>query len=261
MLMNRLNEKLYQTEHTDIDHILAKYFKKHADTIAGKTIEEIAAECYVSKGKISKFRRSLGYESFIAFKDDCLNEARIKSKVVNQAAENLEKDFQNHLDLSLTTIHDNLSHMEIARIEMLARAIHEVKTVYLYGVAYANLICKFIQYELDFLDKDVMVMDESLSKDYEIEPESLLIVVSVNGADLEKYNRQLHQLLRYPMQKWILITGTTSSQLLESFHSALVIPAKNADLRDQRILIRYTIDILLGRYQYLFSNESDNKEF
>jgi len=104
---------------------------------------------------------------------------------------------------------------------------------------------------LDFLDKEVIVMDESLQKDYIHPDDSLLIVVSVGGNGLVTNQRLFNRLMRYSVEKWILTTDRTNSALLKPFHESLIVPTANVDLRDQRVLLRYTIDILLGRFQYL----------
>lgn len=251
MLMNRLNEQLYMTSHTDIDHIIAKFIKQNLDDIGKMSIEEVATCCFVSKGKISKFCRSLGYESFIAFKDDCIKETQIKNKVITRTGENLELDYLIHLNHSLDTIYQNLSQLNLEKTNHLIEKIQRARQIYLYGVAYSNLLCKYIQYELDFLDKEVIIMDESLQKDYIHPDDSLLIVVSVGGNGLANNQRLFNRLMRYPVEKWILTTDRTNPALLKSFHSSLIIPAADADLKDQRFLLRYAIDVLLGRFQYL----------
>lgn len=94
-------------------------------------------------------------------------------------------------------------------------------------------------------------MDESLQKDYIHPGDSLLIVVSVGGNGLVTNQRLFNRLMRYSVEKWILTTDRTNSALLKPFHESLIGPTANVDLRDQRVLLRYTIDILLGRFQYL----------
>ena len=145
------------------------------------TIDELADACYVSKGKISKFCKNLGYDSFIAFKDDCLKQLSSKKIAVEKQRIGLEIDFINHLHKSLGVIETNLGLLDTKEIDLLVKEISKNKYIFLYGNAYTNLLCHYIQYECDFLDKEVIVLDETLNKDYIMNDNSLLIVLSVEG--------------------------------------------------------------------------------
>lgn len=251
MIVNRLNDYLYNTEHDDINHIIAKFIKKNISEIGNMTIDELANACFVSKSKISKFCKSFGYDNFIDFKDDCINESKTKKVVVDIQKQGLELEFHEHLHKSLTVIKNNLDKIDCDEIDLLVCEVNKADYIFLYGVAYSNLLCKYIQYECDFLNKEVIVLDEKVSKDYVIKGNSLLIFISVDGHGLENDQRIFRKLIKYPVNKWIISTDTVSKQLLNKFNHAIIIPAKETDMKDRRLLIRYAIDIITGRFQYL----------
>ncbi len=253
MLMNKLNDYLYTTEHDDINHLIVKYIKKNINCMDTMTIDELASACYVSKGKISKFCKSLGYDSFIAFKDDCANEVRLKSIVIKKQNVGLEMEFENHLHQSLSVIENNLAKCNLENVDLLVKEMRESQYIFLLGIAYSNLMCKYIQYECDYFDKEVIVMDERLHKDYEMKKKSLLIVVSVDGLGIQHERHLLDRIKKFPVNKWIITTDVINKKILNEFDYSIVIPAQGADSKDRRLLVRYMIDIIMGRFQYMNS--------
>lgn len=252
MIVNKLDEYLNNTDHNDMNHIIAKYMKKNLDKIADMKIDDIASQCYVSKGKISKFCKKLGYDNFQAFKDDCINDHLAKKMVKLRQQYHLEKDFQQHIDDSLQTIQTNLASTDIEMINQLVDDIFQAKYIFVYGVAYSYLLCRYFQYECEFLNKDVIIIDEKFHRDYHMPEQSFILVFTVEGYAFESDHRLLRRLKKYPVKKWCLSTDFLSQKVKREFDKTLLIPSKNTELKDRRILIRYMIDIILGRYQYLY---------
>lgn len=251
MLMNKLNECLYYTSHDDIDHQIAKYLKRNLASISDMTIDELAKSCYVSKAKVSKFCKTLGYDNFIAFKDDCAREIKAKKLVIKTQRENLEIDYLDHLNQSFKAIETNLALIDKYKIEQLIKDIASAKQIFIYGIAYSKLLAQYLQYESDFLDKEVIVMDEKLIKNYVLKDDSLLIVISVEGRGLSD-QRLSRRLKKYSTNKWIISTDKIENQLLSGFNNCLIVGTNNTEMKDRRLLLRYLIDIIIGRYQYLY---------
>lgn len=80
---------------------------------------------------------------------------------------------------------------------------------------------------------------------------SLMIIVSVEGLELER--RLLNKLNKYPVEKWIITTDVVNNKMIKKFDHSIIIPSKGADTKERRLLLRYMIDIIMGRYQYLSS--------
>ena len=74
MITNKINTILNNSQQGDIDYTICNYIKMNLKEVAFMSIEELARKSYVSKAKISKFIKKLGYDNYIAFKDDCLLE-------------------------------------------------------------------------------------------------------------------------------------------------------------------------------------------
>ena len=97
----------------------------------------------------------------------------------------------------------------------------------------------------------MIVLDEKLSKEYIMKENSLLIVMSVDGLGLQHDARLFRKLMKYPVKKWIVSTDVIDSQLLYNFDESIIISARGTDVKDRRLLVRYFIDIIMGRFQFL----------
>lgn len=250
--MNKLNNCLYNTDHNDINHLIAKYIKKNINNISQMTIDELAKACYVSKGKISKFCKILGYENFIAFKDDCAKEVKTKKLIIENQRKNLDIEFQKYIHHSMSVIERNLCEINQLDLKKLVKDIAEASYIFLYGINYSNLLCQYMQYESDILGKDVIVLDENLNKNYNMKEKSLLIVISIDGHVYEDNQRIIRKLKKYPAKQWILTTSAVNQKLLIDFNNYLVIPTNETEVRERQLIVRYVIDLIMGRYQYLY---------
>lgn len=252
MLITKLNDCLYNSNHDDINHMIAKYIKQNIDIMGDMTIDELASACYVSKAKISKFCKNLGYDNYIALKDDCIKQVKIKEMVIENKKQNISVDYKKHLHHSIKTIENNLSCIDLSKLDELVKDIDKAQYIYLYGIDYGNLLCKYIQYESDILSKDMIVMDERLTKEYILDPTSIIIVISVEGKDLEDNLRVMRKLSQYHNKKWIISTDNMNKNLLNYFDYTFLVPSIDTEPKDRLVIIRYVIDVIMGRYQYLY---------
>ena len=192
MITNKINTILNNSQQGDIDYTICNYIKINLKEVAFMSIEELARKSYVSKAKISKFIKKLAYDNYIAFKDDCLLELEIRKQVTNTNYFLTKK----HLHDSLSWIEKNLMKIEQSQIDYFVRKIKKAKHVYLYGVAYSHLLCKYLQYEGDLFQKDMLVLDENEST-IELKEDDLLLVIGIEEDALSKQSsRYLRKLLR-----------------------------------------------------------------
>lgn len=251
MIINKLNNLLNNTPHNDINHVIGKYIKKNLNQVGYMTAKDLAEATYVSQAKISKFIKTLGYDDFISFKDECQHITQVKELVRHDQRVHLNLEYKKHVIASIETIKENLLLIDEEMIEKLVDDIFQADEIYLYGVAYSYMLCQYFQYESDFLDKKVIVIDEEVSRDYTMKEHSLLIVLSVDGRSVHLNKREMRRILKLPVKKWLITTNSSQIDEISLFHECLLIPCYQADIKDRRILMRYFIDILIGRFQYL----------
>ena len=228
----------------DIDYTICNYIKMNLKEVAFMSIEELARKSYVSKAKISKFIKKLAYDNYIAFKDDCLLELEIRKQVTNTNYFLTKK----HLHDSLSWIEKNLMKIEQSQIDYFVRKIKKAKHVYLYGVAYSHLLCKYLQYEGDLFQKDMLVLDENEST-IELKEDDLLLVIGIEEDALSKQSsRYLRKLLRSQGRKLLISTQMIDQKMLNYFHETLLLPIDHLEMKERRIMFHCLIDMMMSRY-------------
>lgn len=244
MITNKINTILNNSQQGDIDYTICNYIKINLKEVAFMSIEELARKSYVSKAKISKFIKKLAYDNYIAFKDDCLLELEIGKQVTNTNYFLTKK----HLHDSLSWIEKNLMKIEQSQIDYFVRKIKKAKHVYLYGVAYSHLLCKYLQYEGDLFQKDMLVLDENEST-IELKEDDLLLVIGIEEDALSKQSsRYLRKLLRSQGRKLLISTQMIDQKMLNYFHETLLLPIDHLEMKERRIMFHCLIDMMMSRY-------------
>lgn len=244
MITNKINTILNNSQQSDIDYTICNYIKMNLKEVAFMSIEELARKSYVSKAKISKFIKKLAYDNYIAFKDDCLLELEIRKQVTNTQYFFTKK----HLHDSLSWIEKNLMKIEQSQIDYFVRKIKKAKHVYLYGVAYSHLLCKYLQYEGDLFQKDMLVLDENEST-IELKEDDLLLVIGIEEDALSKQSsRYLRKLLRSQGRKLLISTQMIDQKMLNYFHETLLLPIDHLEMKERRIMFHCLIDMMMSRY-------------
>ena len=244
MITNKINTILNNSQQGDIDYTICNYIKINLKEVAFMSIEELARKSYVSKAKISKFLKKLAYDNYIAFKDDCLLELEIRKQVTNTNYFLTKK----HLHDSLSWIEKNLMKIEQSQIDYFVRKIKKAKHVYLYGVAYSHLLCKYLQYEGDLFQKDMLVLDENEST-IELKEDDLLLVIGIEEDALSKQSsRYLRKLLRSQGRKLLISTQMIDQKMLNYFHETLLLPIDHLEMKERRIMFHCLIDMMMSRY-------------
>lgn len=166
-------------------------------------MKNLQEKAMFQKQRSLNLSKKLGYDNYIAFKDDCLLELEIRKQVTNTNYFLTKK----HLHDSLSWIEKNLMKIEQSQIDYLVRKIKEAKHIYLYGVAYSHLLCQYVQYEGDLFQKNILVLDENEVAIDRLKEDDLLIAIGVEEDALSKQSsRCLRKLLRNQGNKLLLST-------------------------------------------------------
>lgn len=73
MLLDKLNIILNSSDEFSPKYIISSFVKNNLYEIPSMSIDAIALSCHTSKSQISKYVKSLGYETMKDFKDACLD--------------------------------------------------------------------------------------------------------------------------------------------------------------------------------------------
>ena len=236
MITNKINTLLNNSQQNDLDYTICKYIKLNLKAVSSMSIEELAKQTYVSKAKISKFIKKIGYDNYIAFKDDCLLELEIRKQVNNSQHD------------SFKWIENNLLEVKQNQIDNFIKYIKNTKCIYLYGVAYSHLLCQYLQYEGDLFQKDILVLDENEAT-IELKENDLLLVIGIEEDALSKQSsRYLRKLLRSQGRKLLISTQMIDQKMLNYFHETLLLPIDHLEMKERRIMFHCLIDMMMSRY-------------
>ena len=240
MITNKINNILNNSLKNELDRSICNYIKLHLKEVSSMSIEELARETYVSKAKISNFIKNLGYDNYIAFKDDCLLELEIRKQATVSKYYSLD---------SFKNIERNLSMIDTKQIDAFVQAIKEANHIYLYGIAYSHLLCQYIQYEGDLFQKDILVLDENESS-LILKDEDLLIVVGIEEDAISKHSsRYLRKLLRNQGKKYLLSTQYIDVKMLNYFQETLLLSIDSLEMKERRVMFHCFVDIMMARLQ------------
>lgn len=240
MITNKINNILNNSLNNEIEHTICNYIKMNLKEVSSMSIDELAKETYVSKSKISKFIKNLGYDNYIAFKDDCLLELEIRKQVATS---------KYYAHDSFKWIERNLSMIDVKQMDSFVQLIKEAKRIYLYGVAYSHLLCQYIQYEGDLFQKDIIVLDENESS-LVLKEKDVLLVVGVEEDALNRHSsRYLRKILRNQGNKLLISTQLIDTKMLKSFQKSILLPIDHLEMKERRILFRCFVDRMMARLQ------------
>ncbi len=247
MIIDKLNEVLNSVDTHTTMYVFCYYVKSHMNEVSHMTIDEIAQNCYTSKGQISKCAKHLGFHSYLEFKDACIDYSqsyRDKPIFFRQDYDlpHNSKQFANGISQAITHVSKNINYSSLNR---LINDIFQSQKVYLYAQGDNRSLCNVIQVELSALRIPVIICDTDFVKDYHFEKGHLLIILSTNGTIFQLNKRIISRLLKADVKTWLI----TCNSLMDFSKNKLTVPSY--DLKYNKFAIRYIVDILIASMQMI----------
>lgn len=247
MIIDKLNEVLNSVDTHTTMYVFCYYIKSHMNEVAHMTIDEVAQNCYTSKGQISKCAKHLGFHSYIEFKDACID--------YSQSYRDKPIFFHQEYDLpqNAKQFADGISHAiihvgETINYSDLNRLINDIfcsQKVYLYAQGDNRSLCNVIQVELSALYIPVIICDADFMKEYRFEKGHLLLILSTNGTIFQLNKRIISRLLKADVKTWLI----TCNARMPFSKNRLIVPSYG--LRYNKFAIRYIVDILIASMQMI----------
>lgn len=245
MIVDKLNDIINSYSEKDSLKSLCIYIKENISRIEQMNISQLAENCYMSKGQVSKCVRQLGYDSYTEFKNDCRSyrdSLTRKNPIFNREKELIQ-------NVHMTTNHYvqclnyTLKELDYIKLEQLSKDILLSHHVYLYGHGDVRGNCYNVQRELKYLDISVMILDEGLSKNYEFQEKDILVVLSTNGQLFQYDKRKIKKLKEMDVNKWLI----TCHDSLVFCNQQLYIPSNSMQFNE--LLMTYVLNILIMNLQ------------
>lgn len=247
MIIDNLNEILNNTDTHTTMYVFCAYIKKHIFNIAHMSIEQVAKECYTSKGQISKCARKLGFSSYMEFKDACLDYSHsILDKSLFFSKENdlpqNTKIFSKNISQTIDYVAQNINYSCLNR---LINDLLRCSKIYLYAQGDNRSLCNVIQVELS-LYMSIVICDADFIKEYQFKNDELLLILSTNATIFRLNRRIINRVMNAHIKTWLI----TCKDNMEFSKNILVVPSYNE--KYNKFAIRYIVDILIANIQLVF---------
>lgn len=247
MIIDKLNEVLNTVDSNTTMYVFCYYIKSHMNEVAHMTIEEVAKNCYTSKGQISKCAKHLGFHSYLEFKDACIDYSQsYRDKPIffdrQYDLPYNAKQFAIGISHAITHVSETIQY---SSLNQLMNDIFISQKVYLYAQGDNRSLCNVIQVELSALYIPVIICDADFIKDYSFEKGHLLIILSTNGTIFSLNKRIISRLLKADVNTWLI----TCNSSMEFTKNKLIVPSY--DLRYNKFAIRYIVDVIIANMQML----------
>ena len=184
-IMSRLLSIVNYGDGKEVNADIAKTILQNYNKIPELTIFDLADLCYVSSSSITRFVRTLGYDSYKQFKNDIDNTLTIDvdySKRINMAtAEDLKPIYQRYTENVIENIQFTFDHIDYRQLNRVCEMIYQAKEIALFGLEYANYVGIHFQNKMASLNRLIQlgVSDEKqLELAKRLAPHSLVFIIS-----------------------------------------------------------------------------------
>lgn len=141
MLLDKLNIILNSSDEFSPKYIISSFVKNNLYEIPSMSIDAIALSCHTSKSQISKYVKSLGYETMKDFKDACLdNISSIErtNKTLFSLQNSIEKQFSSFTNHIIDELHYTMNQIDEINLLKLVNDIKKSKRIFVYGHGHAR---------------------------------------------------------------------------------------------------------------------------
>ena len=242
MIVDKLNTILnsYPTDSTK--YTISHFIKNHILEIPTMSINTIALNCNTSKGQISKYVHSLGYETLADFKADCkeyIDGMKRTKKDSYLVTKNHLKQLNQFTQDKIDTFNYALANLNEKQLNLFINDFIQCDRVYIYARGHARSLCNYIQNELSTHYKEAIICDIDFTSDYHFTPNDLLLIISIDGNTFNFNQRVIRRIQQKEVKTWLI----SCNDQITTFTNKLYIPSNHDEYNDY--LIRHILDFIL----------------
>ena len=134
MLIDKLNIILNSNDEFSPKYIISSFVKNNLNDIPTMSIDAIALSCHTSKSQISKYVKSLGYETMKDFKDACLDNISSMertNKTLFSLQNSIEKQFSSFTNHIIDELHYTMNQIDEINLLKLVNDIKKSKRMFM----------------------------------------------------------------------------------------------------------------------------------
>ena len=252
MIIEKLDEILCREDQGSTDYKTANWLKDHLSVISSQTLKTTAEQCDVSPTLLSGLVRSMGFENYRDFREQCRKFAPAQSYrrilFADEAglAENIEEMSRRKIENILWCT----ERIGQDRMRELAFSVMKAKRVYIFAQGYTRPLAHYLRTELQLYGKEVVIMDRKLEDDYRLTKGDLFIFLSIIGQTFRVNPEIAVRINSIRADKWLI----TCNEELEFSGERWVVPAKDSDYSE--FAMRHALDLLLALIQKMDNEQN-----
>lgn len=251
-------EKMGTTE-----YCIARSMLEHIKDIPDCSIGEMAERCNVSKSKLSKFVRKIGFEDYIDFKWSSELEAGRMHYTDNQTTVNItdyicSNNTNRYLEVLFKDIRMLFENANISKLDTVAKYIHDYKKVAAFGRGYSESAAINLSFKMSFYHKYVYTtLDAQEQTKYlkQVDEETVLIIFSNLGGYLTDFSGlegiEKKESLRRTRAKIVLITSNESMRNYPNVDTCICVNYSEK-VQNHPVMYQLIVEQIALRYQQIY---------
>lgn len=245
----------------DANYDIALSLLTHYSVIPDKTITELSELCFVSPASISRFVKTLGFDSFPDFKAACKNTLAIEN--TDYAPEVMKanrKDVTEIIDRYTEHVINNIdyahSHFDFNQIDVICQNISECDEVLMLGLEFSTLLAQHFQNRMALMNKYIKVAlssEEQLEAAKNLKEGSVVFILSLEGGYFY-HNLEIIDILVRKKVKLVVISMNYHNKIINGFENhEIIVCSNNNSNTEGRFSLLYVLEILIMYYCIYFS--------
>lgn len=188
ILMNRLLALLNDESPESTDYHIARSLIGHLEQVPKCSIVDMSSLCCVSKSKLSKFVRKLGFDDYKDFRLEAVQEQKkdvynigSNISIANYMRRQGEKEYFNILKKDIDLLYDSL---DKSVLKELVTDIYHYKKVAAFGIGHSEAAAMYLQAAIAYMYKVIYTaIGDQKQEEYirEADSDTLIIIFSNSG--------------------------------------------------------------------------------
>lgn len=232
------------------DYVIANQLIQHFSEIPTLSIADVSEYCNVSKSKMSKFIRKIGYEDYHTFKSEIVFHSRLQDNMnFSHILSNINQiGFEEYVEIIRQDLQQFKVDMDISKIDVLAGYLDTFKKVAAFGTLHSAIAALQLQFRLAYKDKFIITqMNETKQNEFilQADEDTLIIIFSDTGNYIG--TQQLQE-------------GNLPKKIFEKTKAKIVLITSNQKMAKSPLVdlcITYSYSTVIHTYSVLYSIITD----
>lgn len=240
----------------DVNYTIAQYIMENYVDCETITLKQLCEECYVSRASIIRFCELFGFSSWTSFHQLLTRMKRVKENQMKERFSQLRSEDLYQQIQQITNSMEGFRESIKRDIEIVVKAIHDSKKIYMFGSIYPLSIATSFQTEMTAIGKVVYCdFQRDESQVGLMEEGDLAILLTVSGRYITEGKKKFNSICHSPAKR-MLISGSNQFAGLQSINYFVYLKAKKQSmLKVHDYFLMVFLDIVYVTYYQQYIGE------